>query len=94
MATVNGSRCPRLAWPGQGGGMEFVARHVTESSREGYNRPPLGVERHRLELNQNPSTTHKLCIVSHSPGSIPGHFIIQLGQLSHHTPQKRDLQSK
>lgn len=66
---------------------------MTESSRECYNRPPLGVERQRLDVNQNPSTTHRLAIVGYSLDSISGHFIIQLGQLSHRTPQKRGLQS-
>lgn len=68
-------------------------RHVTDSSRECYNRPPLGAERQRLDVNQNPSTTHRLAIVGYSLDSISGHFIIQLGQLSHRTPQKRGLQS-
>lgn len=68
-------------------------RHVTKSSRECYNRPPLGAERQRLDVNQNLSTTHRLAIVAYSLDSISGHFIIQLGQLSHHTPQKRGLQS-
>ena len=66
---------------------------MTKSSRECYNRPPLGVERQRLDVNQNPSTTHRLAIVGYSLDSISGHFIIQLGQLSHRTPQKRGLQS-
>lgn len=44
-------------------------------------------------MNQNPSTTHRLAIVGYSLDSISGHFIIQLGQLSHRTPQKRGLQS-
>lgn len=66
---------------------------MTKSSRECYNRPPLGVERQSLDVNQNPSTTHRLAIVGYSLDSISGHFIIQLGQLSHCTPQKRGLQS-
>lgn len=72
-----------------GGGV----RHVTESSRERYNRPPLGAERHRLDVNQSPFATHRLAIVGYSLDSISGHFIIQLGQLSHCTPQNRGLQS-
>ncbi len=65
--------------------------------------PPLtaGRERERererengLDENQKkPSTTHRLCIVAYSLDSISGHFIIQLGQLSHHTAEKRALQS-
>ncbi|KAJ8017168.1 hypothetical protein DPEC_G00014950 [Dallia pectoralis] len=78
---------------GRGGGREDGGGHVTESSRELYNRPPLGVGRQRLDVNQSPSTTHRLCIVAYSLDSILGHFIIQLGQLSHYTPEKRDLQS-
>lgn len=70
-----------------------VSSHVTGSSRALHNRPPLAVERERLDGDQNPSTTHRLCIVAYSLDSISGHFIIQLGQLSHHTPQKRGLQS-
>lgn len=42
---------------------------------------------------KNPSTTHRLCIVAYSLDSISGHFIIQLGQLSHHTAEKSGLQS-
>lgn len=79
---------------GEGGEEQGAGqRHVTRSSRERYNRPPLGAERQRLDVNQNPSTTHRLAIVGYSLDSISGHFIIQLGQLSHCTPQKRGLQS-
>lgn len=76
-------------WPGRTG----VEGSGEGSSRECYNRPPLGAERQRLDVNQNPSTTHRLAIVGYSLDSISGHFIIQLGQLSHCTPQKRGLQS-
>lgn len=52
-----GGRTRRVDWPsrrrgdGTGGG---GGRHVIESSRERYNRPPLGAERQRLDVNQNP----------------------------------------
>lgn len=76
--------------------------HVTKSSREFDNRPPLlqwwaeGERKRERSLDKdqkNPSTTHRLRIVAYSPDSISGHFIIQLGQLSHHTAEKRALQS-